>query len=184
MLLRTALSLAKNARNRAEYPIPSRSIRYLCCQCSPKGTASANRWSRRKPSHPPGLYSKQPTSLVNATSIKSLLSCLIGTSAYVKSSVPGGSAKTTVQLALPWYEDMRRNLEGYRLKFDEYCDGDSCSPVSLVRSDMTWWRATSTSRCTSPENLVRLLVPRLFKVIYLLGSRSDRIKSISIQGGS
>src|SRR5258706_8900368 len=52
--------------------------------------------------------------------------------------------------------------------------------MSLVRSDVTWWRATSTSRRTSPENLVCLLMPWVLVVIYLLNSHSDRIPPIGI----
>src|SRR5258706_4158888 len=59
-------------------------------------------------------------------------------------------------------------------------DENSGSPMSLVRSDVTWWRATSTSRRTSPENLVCLLMPWVLVVIYLLNSHSDRIPPIGI----
>jgi hypothetical protein len=86
---------------------------------------------------------------------------------------PGGSANTTVRLASLWSEDMRRNLEEYSIKIGRIYDTSRDSPVSLVRSDVTWWRAASTSRRTSPENLVRLLVPRLLMVVYLLDSHSE-----------
>ena len=63
---------------------------------------------------------------------------------------------------------------------DLNCDTSRVSPVSLVRSDVTWRRAAPTSGCTSPKDLVGFLVPRLLMVVYILDGHGDRIPSIGI----
>jgi hypothetical protein len=113
VLLSTALSLAKNAMKRPEYPIPSRSRRYLCRQCSPRGTECEKRWCLRSSSRPPGYDLPCDVDFTNAVSMISLLSAWAGTMVVMNPLCElelKGSACTIVRFpdTLPCV--MRRNL--------------------------------------------------------------------------
>ena len=97
----------------------------------------------------------------------------------MKLFVPGGSAKTTVLLASLWSVVILMSLS----LVSHLHSGEEGLPVTLVLSEETGRTTSSTGSCTSPEDIIRLVLPLGLHVIYILDNLVDGIPTVGISLG-